>query len=226
VLGYDWDWTVVWNYRYAFLAGLLTTFELTVLAVILGTILGLPTGLLLTTGHWLGRMIRPLLLGVTDILRALPILILLLLFYFWLPTTIGLRSAFWIAVAALSLNLAAFVADVSRGAISSVPRPLVEAGYSLGMSPMLVARRILLPEAVREIVPTLGLLYIDILKMSSLASVIAVQEVVHKASLISSSTYRYLEVYAVLAVLYIAVVLPFSHLVRRLERSTWFLRRS
>lgn len=224
--GYDWDWSVAWRYREAFLAGLLTTLELTGLAVVAGTLLGLPTGLLLTREGRVSRTLRPVLLAIVDVLRSLPLLILLLVLYFWLPSLVGMRSAFWIAVTGLSLNLAAFIADVTRGAVNGVPRPLVEAGFALGMTSGQVVRRVVVPEAIRELVPTIALLYIHILKMSSLASVIAVEELVHKASRISSGTYRYLEIYAVLAIIYIALVLPFSHFARALEQSRWFIRRS
>jgi len=223
---YYWDWSIVWEYRTVLAKGALVTLELTFISIIIGSILGFLLGILLSTKdeHWVE--IRYIVTIFIDIVRALPILILILLFYFWLPYMLKIRSPFWLAALALSINLAAFIADVLRGAIEGVPQSLIEAGYALGMTSKKVMRRILIPEATRNILPTLALLYIDILKLSSLASVIAVSELVHVSSEISTKTFRFLEIFAALAVIYILIVLPFSYFVRRLEKTRWFLRRA
>lgn len=226
MFSYDWDWSVIWLYRYAFLHGLVITIQLSALSVSAGTLIGLGLGIILSSQARSLLLLRALLLFLVDCLKALPPLILLLFSYYWLPYVIGVRSSFWLAAISLSLNLSAFVADVFRHAVSGVPRPLIEAGYALGMTRLMVLRRLVIPEALRAIVPTLGLLAIDILKLSSLASIIAVGELVHRASEVSAYTYRFLEVYAALAVIYLIVLLPFSHVVRRLETSALFIRRS
>lgn len=217
---------MIWLYRYAFLQGLVITIQLSVLSVSAGTLTGLSLGVILSSQARPLLLLRAPLLLLVDSLKALPPLILLLLFYYWLPYVTGIKSSFWLAAISLSLNLSAFVADVFRHAISGVPRPLIEAGYALGMTRLTVLQRLVVPEALRSIVPTLGLLSIDILKLSSLASIIAVGELVHRASEVSAYTYRFLEVYAALAVIYLVVLLPFSYFVRRLETSALFIRRS
>ncbi len=223
--GYDWDWSIVWHYRAVFGRGVLITLGLTLSSILLGTVIGFVVGPLLTLRGKKLAEVRCLLSLLVDLVRSLPILILILLLYYWLPFVVGIKSPLWIALLALAINLGAFIADVLRGAIEGVPRPLVEAAMAVGMRERTIMRRVLIPEATKNIVPTMALLYIDILKLSSLASVIAVGELVHVASEISTKTYRYLEVYAALAAIYIAIVLPFSLLARRLERSSWFLRR-
>jgi polar amino acid transport system permease protein len=223
---YDWDWAVVWTYRYVLLQGLLLTAELTLLSVLIGGAVGLIIGVALSSRSRALMLVRGPFLFYVDAVKAMPPLILLLLFYYWLPFVVGVRSSFWLAVIALSVNLSAFIADVFRHAIAGIPRPFLEACYAVGMTHSLALRRFIIPEALRSIVPTLGILAIDVFKLSSLASVIAVPELLHRSSEISAYSYRFLEIYAALAVIYLAILLPFSRLVRRLETSAAFVRRS
>ncbi len=226
MLDYHWDWSVIWQFRAALAEGFGVTLVLSSLAIVFGTFGGLALGVVLSVRSSVWAPIRIALQVLVDSLRALPPLILLLLLYYWLPYALDIRSSFWLAAISFSLHLSAFVADVFRHAIDGVPRPLLEAAYALGMSRSVVIRRLVMPEALRTIVPTLGLLFIDIMKISSLASIIAVGELVHRASEVSTYSFRFLEVYAALAAIYLAVLLPFSYFVRRLERSSLFLRRS
>jgi polar amino acid transport system permease protein len=226
MFNYDWDWGVIWLYRYVFLEGLALTFAVTAISIVTGTLVGLCLGIVLSWMSRSLRLVRVPLLFFVDAVKALPPLLLLLLFYYWLPYVLGVQSSFWLAVIALAVNLSAFVADVFRHAVGGVPKPLIEACYALGMTRRMVLRRLVIPEALRSIVPTLGILYIDVFKLSSLASIIAVGELVHRAAEISNYTYRFLEVYAALAVIYLAILLPFSYFVRRLETSRIFIRRS
>jgi polar amino acid transport system permease protein len=223
---YDWNWGVVWSYRQVFVQGLLITLELTALSVGIGTSAGLAIGISLSSTSRALAPMRAFLFLYVDAVKALPALILLLLFYYWLPYVTGVQSPFWLAVIAFSVNLSAFVADVVRHAILGVPRPLVEACYALGMKRATALQHVLIPEALRSILPTLGILAIDVLKLSSIASIIAVRELVHRASEVSAYTYRFLEVYAVLALIYLLLLIPFSRLIRRLEASAVFVRRS
>jgi polar amino acid transport system permease protein len=223
---YDWDWGVIWQYRKVFLDGLVITLLLSLISIIAGTLVGMCLGVALTGKSAALRGLRVPILLFVDATKALPPLILMLLLYYWLPYVLGIRSSFWLAAISLAISLSAFVADVFRHAIDGVPRPLVEACYALGMTRWMALRRFVIPEALRSIVPTLGLLYIDVIKLSSLASIIAVGELVHRASEVSAYTYRFLEVYAALAAIYLVLLLPFSYFVRRLESSTFFIRRS
>jgi polar amino acid transport system permease protein len=223
---YDWDWAVIWQYRQIFLEGLFVTGQLSFISIVGGTVAGLGLGIGLNRESAVPRTLQLPFLLFVDSVKALPPLILLLLFYYWLPYVIGIRSAFWLAAIPLAINLSAFVADVFRHALNGVPRPLVQACYALGMTRWVALTRFVIPEALRAIVPTLGFLYIDAIKLSSLASIIAVGELVHRAAELSTHSYRFLEVYAALAVIYLALLLPFSYVVRQLETSTLFIRRS
>jgi polar amino acid transport system permease protein len=223
---YDWNWSAIWTYRFALLQGVGVSLALTSVAIVAGTIAGLAVGI---AQEWLARsqpILAALLLFSLDAIKALPPLILMLLCYYWLPYVVGLRSPFWLAALALAVNLGAFVADLVRHAIAGVPRPLVEACFAVGMTRAKALRYVIVPEALRSIVPSLGYLYLSVLKLSSLASVIAVHELLYRASEISTHTFRFLEVYAALAIIYLVLLMPFSYIVRRLESSPLFLRRS
>lgn len=223
---YDWDFRVLFQYKTAFARGLLATLALSLVSISLGSVLGLAWGLLLgaTKNAWLE--LRLIAVVFNDIVRALPLLILILLFNYLGPIAFGIHSLFLLAMLSLSLNLAAFLADVLRGAISGVPRPLVEAGLAVGMSDSQVLRWILLPEAVRSTVPSITLLYIDILKMSSLASVIGFAELTYVGGEVSGAEFKPLEPLVLVAAIYIVMVTFLGWLQRRLEASRWFVRRS
>lgn len=222
---YDWNFAVVWPYLPALGRGLLTTIQLTVVTIGLGTPIGVLVGVALTSRSPLARW--PILACV-DVLRSLPILILILWVYYVIPQLVGRprMSSFTLASIALVANLAAFVADVVRASIRGFPTGLREAALASGLSNRKAMLHVVLPGVVRELLPTMSLLYIDMLKLTSLASVIAVTELLHTADLIRAQTFRALEVFTVVAVAYLLLVMPFSAAVRALEHSSTFGRRS
>jgi polar amino acid transport system permease protein len=163
-----------------------------------------------------------------DALRSLPVLILILWVYYFVPILIGMPTmgAFWLALIALTLNLAAFIADVVRASLEAFPKGMKDAAYACGLSPFATLRYIVIPGVIREILPTLALLYISILKLSSLASVISVNELLHTADRIVANTFQVIEVYTVVAIIYLIVVMPLSALARLMEQSKYFKRRA
>lgn len=184
------------------------------LVIIFGTLLGVLVGLLLPK-----RAARFFLYPIVDVVRAVPPLVLLLFMYFLLTEqVIGTTfSAFWVYVVAMSLNLAAFTADVVRAALENVPPSSIDAGRALGMSRKQLTRYIILPHVFREAIPAMTVLYIGMLKMSSLASVINVREVVYAAQTVIADISRSLEAWTVVAAIYVVLVVPASHLARRVE---------
>ena len=206
-------------YWKAFFSGTVTTLELTLLVIIFGTCIGALIGLLLHK-----RPIRYILYPAIDVVRAVPPLVLLLFMYFFLTVqVIGTTvTAFWVYVIAMSLNLAAFTADIVRAAVENVPASAMDAGRALGMSRNQLTRHIVLPHVFREAIPAITVLYIGMLKMSSLASVINVREVVYAAQTVIADISRSLEAWTVVAVIYIVLVMPASYLARRVE---WWAKR-
>jgi polar amino acid transport system permease protein len=218
-VNYDWNFTRVWPYWTAFLSGTGTTLILTLTVIVIGTLLGVATGLLLRR-----QSARLFIYSIVDVIRALPPLVLILFLYFLLTEQVigSAVSAFWVYSIAMSLNLAAFTSDLVRAAIENVPTGAVDAGFALGMSSNQVTRHIVMPHVVREVIPAMTVLYIGMLKMSSLASVINVQEVVYSAQTVIAANSRSLEAWTIVAVIYIVLVLPATYISRRIE---FWLRR-
>jgi polar amino acid transport system permease protein len=127
-------------------------------------------------------------------------------------------SATLSAIIALGLNLGAFVAEILRAGILSVERGQREAGLALGMSLGQAMKRIILPQAVRRVIPPLGSTWVSLFKDTSLVSVIAVSDMMYQAKLLTIETYRPMEVYTVLALVYFFVTYPQARLVDRLYK--------
>lgn len=222
---YDWDFSVIWRYAPALLSGLGITLLLTGATVALGTPLGILWGLCLRTRF---PLIRYALIIVTDAVRSLPLLILILWVYYVIPILLGnpQMSSFLLALIAMVINLAAFIADVVRGSVEAFPKGLLEAAQASGLPAAAIRRHIVIPSVIRELIPTFALLYIDMLKLSSLASVISVYELLHTADRIRSETFRPIEVFSAVAIIYLLLVMPFSTIARKLERSKYLRRRT
>lgn len=222
---YQWDFGPVFSAFPALLRGLLVTFQITGLAILIGTPLGVAIGIALTSSV---REVRLILFFMTDALRAMPMLILMLGTYYFVPALVGIPGldATTLAVIALSLNLSAFIAFVVRESILSFPTGLREAASACGLSKRATVVHVLLPHIGRPLIPVFSMMYIETLKLSSLASVIAVYELTHTADKIRTQTFQSLEVFAVVAGIYLIVVMPLSSLVRMLEKSRHFARRA
>ena len=182
--------------------------------IIVGTITGVILGLLLRT-----QVVRWALYAFVDVIRALPPLVLILFMYYLLTrqvigTTI---QAYWVCTVAMSLNLAAFTSDLVRAAIGTVPSGAMDAGRALGMSHHQLTRYIVLPHILRTIIPGMTVLYIGILKMTSLASVINVREVVYTAQTVIADVSRSLEAWAIVALIYVVLVIPSTYGARWVE---------
>lgn len=223
---YDWDFGSIAQYRDAFAWGAAWTLGLSFAAISLGTAMGICWGIVLAqpTSRW--REVQVLASAMNAVIRAIPLLILILVVHYGTSLLLGVGNLFVGCVVALAINLGAFVADVVRGALAGVPQSLKDAGLAVGMTTRQVLRRIEIPEALRALVPVLSLLYIDILKMSSLSSVVGFPELTHAGSLVSSRTFRPLEVFVTIAAVYVVIVVPLAYAQKWLEESVWIRRRN
>ena len=213
-LNYDWNFGRLLQYRSAFLSGTATTLLLASLVILIGTVLGVLVGFALRN-RWMKIGIYPAI----DVVRALPPLVFILFMYYLLTRqVIGISvQAFWVCAIAMSLNLAAFTSDLVRSSIETVPAGIVDAGRSLGMSQSQVRRHIVLPHVLRSILPGMIVLYIGLLKMTSLASIINVREVVYTAQTVIANVSRSLEAWTVVGLIYVSIVVPATYGARRLE---------
>jgi polar amino acid transport system permease protein len=154
-----------------------------------------------------------------EVVRAVPILVLILWVYYGLPTLSGITlNVFWTGVLALALSDSAFQAEIFRAGIQSISKGQYEAAQSISLNYRDTMRYVILPQAIRRILPALGNQLVYMLKMSSLVSVIGMQELTKKANELSVSEYRPLEIYTVLVLEYLVLILIVSACVRWLER--------
>lgn len=213
---YDWDFGALRPYAIVFVRGAGVTLLLTLVVIIAGTLAGLPLALLLRCRI---RVVRLPTLLLVDLIRSIPPFILILWCYYFVPAVTGMTdlSSFSLGSLALATNLAAFVADIVRGAIDNVPQGVIDAGAALGMSRSQLTRRVIIPEVVNTTLPTISLLFIAALKLSALVSVIACYELTHSAKGVIIATLRAPEVYSVVAAIYVLIIMPMSAIVRRFE---------
>jgi L-cystine transport system permease protein len=197
------------------LMGLRYTVVIAVASMTTGMVLGLPIALARMSKRRV--LVGPARLYIS-FMRGTPVLVLLFLFYFGLPSLgIGL-TAVTAAVGAFGLNSAAFIAEVDRGAILSVPKGQWESARSLGMSEAQILFKVVLPQAARVAVPSLSNVMLDLIKATSLASVITVQEVLLNAKIVAGRTFDTFTMYLTAALVYWAVCSLFSLFQDRLER--------
>ncbi|MEQ9892421.1 amino acid ABC transporter permease [Pectobacterium aroidearum] len=213
---YQWDFSLVWDNLPVLLKGLGVTLELWLLAGVLGTVQGLVFGLFRVFGkRWLSLPARVFV----EIFRNTPVLIQLIWFYYAFPVLVGIQfSTFAAAALALTLYSAAYCTEIFRAGLQSIDHGQWEGAKALGMRQAVILRRVVLPQVLRNMLPALTNRMIELAKVTSLASILAVNELMYQGRLLSSTYYRPLEILTVVALLYFILIWPGSYLAARLER--------
>jgi polar amino acid transport system permease protein len=196
------------------LAGLWITMELWLLCLVLGGILAIATALCRIYGN---KPIYYLATAYIEIVRGTPLLVQIFIIYYGLGDIGILLSPFLSAVIAFSVNTAAYQAEYIRGAIQSIRGGQIEAALAIGMSKYELVRYIVLPQAFRLVIPPWSNEAILMLKFTSVAFLITVPELMARGRMIATSNYRYIEVFTIVACIYLIVVLIFTFLLDRLE---------
>lgn len=212
---YEWDFSVVFEYRDVFLRAIGTTLTLAVMTIICGMILGLIL-YLLRTSSW--RPVYGIITAIVEVLRAVPPLVLLVWIYYCMPILTGLSlTGFQTGVLALSLYSSAFYSEIFRAGFQSIEKGQIEAGFSVGMSRTQILRRITGPLAFQRIFPPLVSQCVLVIKNTSLAGYIAVAEILYQGQQVSIRTFRPLEVLTIVAAIFLAIILPLTFLANRME---------
>ena len=213
---YNWQFGFIWDYRIVFVNGAVITIELAALAWIIGVVLGLIIALArLSSFVWLRA---PAALFV-ETFRSTPALIQLVWIYYALPIITGLQmSAFTSVAIGLGLHTAAYFGEIFRGGIISIERGQVDAAKSVGMVYRQAMMRIILPQAIRRMLPPFMNETANLVKLTSLGSVLAVYELLHASNNLITNTYRPLEVYTTAAVTFAVIIYPMIHGARMMER--------
>src|SRR6185437_10831269 len=184
------------------------TVAYTIGTIVLGLAIGLLTGLLRLSRS---KFITAPLVAYVEIFRCTPLLVQIIWFYYALPVVLGIDiPATLAAVLVLSLYTGAFYAEIVRGGVNSIERGQWDAARAIGMRHGQVLRHVILPQAVRRMIPPFMNQSIIQLKNTSLVSTIAVADLLYEGQMITAATYRPLEVYTMVAMLYFAVLFPLT----------------
>ncbi len=210
------DWTIIWTNQALLWWGLAVTLKYTLITSIAGLIIGLIVAIAQISRFrvlsYPGRLF-------VEFFRNIPLLVWLLWSYYALPIFAGIDISKEMAgVVALSLYVASYYAEILRAGIQSIDRGQSDAALALGMSDGQALRRIILPQAARRMIPPLSGQTIIQMKNTTLLSVITIPDLLYQASYISSFTYRPMEVYTAIAVIFLVVLTPLTYLARRIEK--------
>ncbi len=213
---YEWNFEPVLRHKDLLIEGVLGTMKLSASALSIAIPLGLVLAFMRLSRS---KTIAGIGAGAVYVLRSAALMVLIYWFYFALPTiTGGGITPFIAATLALGIQSSGYFAELFRGGIISVPPGQWEAGIGLGLSRAQTMRSIILPQAIRRMLPVFLLTTIDLVKSTSLAAVITFQDLTYQATRIAAETYRPLETFAVVAVIYFVLFTSASTLTHMVER--------
>lgn len=215
-MGYQWNFAPVFEHADALLYGAVGTLRIFAICLVLGLSLGLIVGLMRYSRQ---RLFNWPATAFVEFFRNTPVLVQILWFYFALPMLVPFEiSPLMAAALGISLNSAAFSAEIFRGGIQSIEPGQWEASRALGMSGLQAMRRIILPQAIRRMLPALTNRAIEIFKMSTLASAVAYVELLQQGKLIASLNFNPIETYTVIALAFFLFLFPLVRATYALER--------
>jgi polar amino acid transport system permease protein len=234
---YQWDFPFLLRYAPLFWKGVAVTLAYTAGTILLGLVLGLLIGLgrlgrtswaelrlvppqrwLISRKFWLFPL-QWCLIAFVEAFRCTPLLVQIVWVYYALPVVLGVQiPATVAAIMTLSCYTAAFYAEIFRGGIMSIEPGQWDAARALGLRPWVMMRRVILPQAVRRMIPPFVNQSITQLKNTSLVSTIAVPDLLYNGTMITADTYRPLEVYSVVAVIYFVLLFPSTMLAQWYEK--------
>ena len=209
------DFSVILQNWPLFWSGLLVTLLYSVISIVAGLIIGLIIGLIQLTGS---RLLTAIGRIYVETFRNIPLLVLLLWIYYAFPIFAGLSvTKFWAGFAGLSLYAGSFYAEILRAGVQSIDKGQTDASTALGMTYGERMRRVILPQAFRRMIPPLAGQSIIQIKNTTLMSMITVPDLLYQASYVSSFTYRPMEVYTMVGVMFLVLLVPLTFLSRKLE---------
>jgi polar amino acid transport system permease protein len=215
-MNYEWNFQFLWQYKDLISIGVLNTIYYTVLTITLGCALGLVFALIRFSHN---KFLTYPSIALMEVFRCTPLIVQLIWFYYAFPVITGLDiPASAAAIMALTLYGSVFYAEVFRSGIMSIQSGQWDAGRALGMKDYELLKRIILPQAVKIIIPPFMNQSVMQLKNTSLISVLAIGEIVYQGGAISADTYRPLEVYTMVAVVYFLLLFPLTNLSRYCEK--------
>lgn len=210
------DFSFIGVYKNLYLAGALETLRISLITVILGSILGMFLSLM-RLSKW--TILKFLASAYIEFIRGTPIMVQIFLINYGLPYMLGIEIPTFIAgIIALSINSSAYVAEIFRAGIQAVDRGQMEAARSLGMPHSMAMRHIILPQALRNILPALGNEFVVVIKESSIVSLIGIAELMKSTDIVRANTYLPFEPLIIAALIYFVMTFTLSKLLGIAER--------
>ncbi|WLB87918.1 amino acid ABC transporter permease [Bradyrhizobium japonicum] len=197
------------------MSGVALTIVVTIGSLLLSTVLGLVWAMMRVSGI---KALSMLSASLINVIRGIPIIVLLFYLYFVMPDLGVTLSALQAAILGLGIDYSAYQAENFRAGIEAIDKGQIEAAQSIGMGWWLTMRRVVLPQAVRIVLPPYGNVMIMMLKDSSQASTITVAELALQGKLIASSTFKNTSVFTLVALMYLTMSIPLILLVRHFEK--------
>lgn len=209
-------WEVILESLPILLQGSLITLKIVSISLCIAFVIGLISGLMSTASN---RLLRYIATAYVDLIRGTPLLVQVFFIYFGLPVFLGVRIPAEVAgIMAISLNAGAYISEIFRAGIISIHPGQREAARSLGLSPYLTMRLVILPQATRRMLPTFVNQIIVSIKDTSLLSVIGIRELTQSGEIIISTNFRAFEIWGTVGVVYLIMIYLLSYLSRVLER--------
>jgi polar amino acid transport system permease protein len=213
---YHFNFVIVWRYADKLFNGLLLSIELAVLTIAIGMAIGLVLALIELDGP---RWARPLIRAYVEFVRNVPLLLLVYLIFYGIPSAVDLEyDATTSFVATLSIYSGAYLVEILRAGLAAVPLGLIEAGKAIGLTPFGVLCYVRFPMALRIALPSLSNTYVSLFKDTSIASAIAVPELAYGMRWIETQTFRTMEVYLLATPIYLLTSYAILMLLRLVER--------
>ncbi len=212
--------TLIYDNRYKFiLEGLFHTILIAFFAVILGVLIGIIISIIRNKHEETGKLktLNILAKAYVNIIRGTPVVLQLMIIYYVVFKSVDV-STIIVGVLAFGINSGAYVSEIIRSGINSIPKGQSEAGYALGLKYWQVMRFIILPQAIKNILPALGNEFITLLKETSVGAYIGIVELTKASDIIASRTYDYFFPLLIIALIYLIMTLGLSKLVNILER--------
>lgn len=222
-MNFEFRFDIVWNNFSLLMEGVQTTIVLSLLTMALGTIIGLFVAIVRLRVRRIYAV--PLVIYV-EVFRGTPGLIQIVWIYYCLPIVTGLQlDALTSLVIAMALNVGAYLSEVFRAGIQAVDKGHIEAAYALGFKPMQVTRRIIVPQAAYRMIPAIGNVFVSAIKLSSLCSVLGMSELMYQGQLVIANFFRPIEVFTVVALIYLFMAYTTSLTMMYLEWKLAWVKR-
>ena len=197
-----------------FIEGFINTLFSSVIALVFSLIIGILMGILQISDN---KIIRGLANAYVEFFRNIPLLVIVMFFYVAIPMYLFNITGFWAGTIGLTIYTSSFIADNVRAGILTVPNGQVEASLSQGMKRSSMMRYIILPQAIRIIIPPLGNQFINLVKNSSILAMVAGLDLMYFGDFVAMETFNTFDSYILIGLFYLTITLPLTHFVKRLE---------